>query len=734
MAQEQLNVGVMNKDIHRLRLTISEKRLSKLIDDVQKQIDSSPAVDSLLVDELDNYRKQAEYMRMYAFTEIKDPYRQQVFDDMVNGLQRLSRDVVKCTRVELSSELRLMKKNAPECNFELASIRRNLEDFVSSLAMASITGENEDDIIDRHFKYMKSLFDFILTGRLWNETKKQFFSEMLSSPVVDSNDAQVLVSAIMMSTLLVSDEYKIETLLEIYTNSNNEDVRLRAFVGWVLGLHAVGGMCDSINERVQSLVKDQNVMEELLDLQMQIFYCSEAEAITDKINKDIIPGIVNNGNFKLNRFGVIDVDDDEMKNIIKGNGDSDKAFEEIEKTIEKMKDMEKKGSDIYFGGFGKMKTYGFFYSMVNWFYPYINKHPELRSVSEKMKGTNMMGLVDKCPFCNSDKYSFALAMSSVYQSLPEEVKKMLAMDGVAGMAVDNIEKTPSYKRRIYMQDVYRFYKLNASSKCMDDPFKEQNGLMRGFFFDDYFLLCDEMVQAKQALARFLVKKRPRSEELNLLFDSYESSDINDKLLRAGHLLQSGEKTDLKNALDIYHYIYKVEPDNECVLQGLIRCLSQLELYDEASIYSQELIEKDPTSKSHMLNHSILLIKCNRSCDANNILFKLHYDYPNDRNVMRVLAWCLLMEDKKDKSIEMFDKLMSSGKVTSVDNLNAGFARWVSRKEQEASEFFAKYVESESLHELAHEFDEEREFLGKYEILEVDMCMMLDLVEERTKQS
>ena len=726
----------MKNDIHRLRLTIGEKRLAKLIDVVQKHIDNGPIVDAFCLEELEDFKRQAEYMRMYAFSEKKDPYRQQVFDNMVSGLLRLSRDVVKCTRVELSSELRSMKKRSPEDNFELPSIRRNLEDYVSSIAMMSITGADEKQILDQHFDYIERLFDYIVTGRLWNEAKKDFFTELLSSPVIDNNDALVLVSAVTMSTLLVVDEYKIETLINIYMSAQNVDIKERALVGWVFALHCAGGTCERINEQVNVLIKNNQVVEDLLELQMQIFYCAEAEKDTDKIQREIMPGIVNNSNFKLNRFGILDKDEDNMNDILGSSGDADKAMEDIEKSMEKIKEMQKKGADIYFGGFAKMKRFAFFSPMVNWFYPYYHKHPGLRSVADKMSGSRLLEtMVGNCPFCNSDKYSFALAMASIYQQLPDELKNVLGSEEMFKIEMtDSNAGTPSYQRRIYLQDLFRFYKLNALAKYMDNPFKEENGLMRGFFFDDIFLYCDEMLSAKQSLAKFFMKKRQCSEELGLLFDSYESNDIKDKLLRAGYLLQKGEKTGINTALMMYRELYNEGSDIDAVLMGLTKCLSHLDKYEEACKYSEILAERHPDAKNHLLNHAVMLIKCNRASEANNILFRLNYEYPEDRNVLRALSWCLLMEDKNEKSLEVFERLLSSGKVTPVDNLNFGFAKWISGNALEAADYFAKFAEAENLHKLTHEIDDEREFLKCHDIVEVDMCMMLDLVELRTKQA
>ena len=726
----------MKNDIHRLRLTLSEKRLSSLIDKIQKSIDEGPIVDASCLEELEKYKKQVSYMRMYAFGEKKDPYRQKVFDETVRGLQRLSRDILKCTRIELSTDLRMMKMHAPEFFFDLPEIKANLEDYVTSMTMASMTGENVKSIIDGHNRYIRNLFDLIVTGSLWNEAKKNIFSEALSSSTIDPIDAQVLVSAITISTLFVSDEQKIETLINIYETSTNENVKGRAFTGWVLALHSIGGMCDTLNKRVAQLLKNKDVVKELLELQMNILYCADTEKDTDVITRDIMPGILNDRRIVPNRFGIIlDDEENDIKNLLQGSIKEEQSLEALEKNFERIQNMRKSGSDVYFGGFAKMKNFAFFYPLINWFYPFTENHPEICKLAKQVTNDKILKMIEKFPFCDSDKYSFAFSMSSVYNQLPNEIKDLLNSDVMSASPEMQDEDTSlANKRRLYLQDLYRFFKINKIASNMDNPYKETNGLLRGFFFDDYFLCCDETIQAKQSLARFLVKRRPDGEELNLLLDSYESNSLNDKLLRADHLLQQGDKGGVAKALEIYREAYLEDKERNIVLRGMVRCLSHLERYEEACKYSEELLMHNPDSKGTQLNHSILLIKCEREAEANKILFKLNYENPDDRNVLRVLAWCLLMEDKTEKSVDMFERVINSGKTTTVDNLNMGLAKWVSGKEQEAADYFVKYVEVEDLHKLTHEFDDEREFLQKHDILEVDVCMMLDLVEERTKKA
>ena len=165
--------------------------------------------------------------------------------------------------------------------------------------------------------------------------------------------------------------------------------------------------------------------EELLQLQMQLFYCANAESDKERIQKEIIPTLVKNSNLRASGSGFIERDDDMMRDIL-GTEDSDAEIEKLEKTMSQMMDMQKTGIDIYYGGFSQMKRFRFFYQLSNWFCPFNSEHPELRALADKLRGSNFLDtLLQNGPFCDSDKYSFAFAMASVFDRLPANVRNMV---------------------------------------------------------------------------------------------------------------------------------------------------------------------------------------------------------------------------------------------------------------------------------------------------------------------
>jgi hypothetical protein len=153
-------------------------------------------------------------------------------------------------------------------------------------------------------------------------------------------------------------------------------------------------------------------------------------------------------------------------------------------------DMEKQGSDIYFGGFSQMKRFPFFYTLSNWFVPFYLGHPALESVRKKLGENKFLQILfNSGPFCDSDKYSFALAMGSIIDKIPDSVKEMLnSGEAVLGPVASNIDKeSTTFLRRSYLQDLYRFFRLYPYRQDFRNPFENFSSVSGGpgFFFHQF---------------------------------------------------------------------------------------------------------------------------------------------------------------------------------------------------------------------------------------------------------
>ena len=94
-------------------------------------------------------------------------------------------------------------------------------------------------------------------------------------------------------------------------------------------------------------------------------------------------------------------------------------MEMMEESIQKMMKMQQQGSDIYFGGFSKMKRFPFFDHIANWFMPFSAHHPGLKEVAQKLGDSSFLDkMTEQGLFCESDKYSLALTMAQIINQLP----------------------------------------------------------------------------------------------------------------------------------------------------------------------------------------------------------------------------------------------------------------------------------------------------------------------------
>ncbi len=87
-------------------------------------------------------------------------------------------------------------------------------------------------------------------------------------------------------------------------------------------------------------------------------------------------------------------------------------------------------------------------------------------------------------------------------------------------------------------------------------------------------------------------------------------------------------------------------------------------------YYTELLKLEPGHKNYTMNRCVALLKLGRTSEVREELFRLDYQYPEDMNVKRVLAWAMLSDNSLDKASQLYDTLLTSTPAHE-DYLNAG---------------------------------------------------------------
>lgn len=738
---------------------------------------------------------------------LRDDKIDEVYADIMRKVYGAGLDVLIEEKVKRYSSFAYARVSAQQTEAHPDAVRTVLEAYVQDMAMMAFEPENTrkakmEKLMADHHAYMKQLFNALLVAPMWNDRRAADFADLLLSPTIDRDDALLLVSAVMLATMNVNDPYKWDMLAEVYVRATDKVLKMRALVGWVLSLpYDPRGprLFPFVQERIKAMLADKTTLKQMLDMQMQMLFCCNADADNEEIQRNIMPTLIKNTNLQMTRLGIVEKEDDPMKDIMDPNA-AERDMEEMERKYRKMMDMQKQGSDIYFGGFSKMKTFPFFNDLCNWFAPFNAAHPALGAARERLAGSTFLNnLMENGPFCDSDKYSFALAIAQIMDRMPDNVKEMLNSDATLGPTVSKDEQEdPAYICRSYLQSLYRFFRLYRSKRDFLNPFildelEDNDG--NALFMSYKLLACPEMEENAVALCGFLLKRKMMRELMSMAI-CFKSSQ-NPRLVR---FLALVPMTDGKwqEAYDLFASVPEDQHTEES-LRGMAHCCMSLKRFGEAVAIYRRLLAMHPDSFSYQLNLAVCLMSSDAfsscgdaasscgdassscddassscgddasSCDASSslggkvearpnkvveegtkLLYKLDYEHPNNANVRRVLAWCMMLQGNFDKAIDIYMRLLSQPDAVSADRLNAAYAHWLSRNVARAVALLREYCnlceqeEAEAKeaakkqgrrceptksrnYRLVEDFTKDADLLSKYGISLTERKIMVDIV-------
>ena len=753
---------------------------------------------------------------------LRDDKIDEVYADIMRKVYGAGLDVFIEEKVKRYSSFAYARVSAQQTEAHPDAVRTVLEAYVQDMAMMAFEPENTrkakmEKLTADHHAYMKQLFNALLVAPMWNDRRAADFADLLLSPTIDRDDALLLVSAVMLATMNVNDPYKWDMLAEVYVRATDKVLKMRALVGWVLSLpYDPRGprLFPFVQERIKAMLADKTTLKQMLDMQMQMLFCCNADADNEEIQRNIMPTLIKNTNLQMTRLGIVEKEDDPMKDIMDPNA-AERDMEEMERKYRKMMDMQKQGSDIYFGGFSKMKTFPFFNDLCNWFAPFNAAHPALGAARERLAGSTFLNnLMENGPFCDSDKYSFALAIAQIMDRMPDNVKEMLNSDATFGPTVSKDEQEdPAYICRSYLQSLYRFFRLYRSKRDFLNPFildelEDNDG--NALFLSYKLLACPEMEENAVALCGFLLKRKMMRELMSMAI-CFKSSQ-NPRLVR---FLALVPMTDGKwqEAYDLFASVPEDQHTEES-LRGMAHCCMSLKRFGEAVAIYRRLLAMHPDSFSYQLNLAVCLMSSDAfsscgdasscgdvasscdasscdasscdasscgasscgasscdasSCDASSslggkvearpnkvveegtkLLYKLDYEHPDNANVRRVLAWCMMLQGNFDKAIDIYTRLLSQPDAVSADRLNAAYAHWLSRNVARAVALLREYCnlcEQEEAqakeaakkqgrrceptksrnYRLVEDFTKDADLLSKYGISLTERKIMVDIV-------
>ena len=710
---------------------LMDKRLSNAIDVLEQLYSQRPSL--IGHGEFDSVKSDYQLMVDYMGKGFPDSHRESLYKTLLQRLYRVTADLEISWRCKNVSAYANSFRVADHLNTSHDFVRTVLESFVSDVALLSLQPEEtreekSKELYERHHSFVNRLFNALWTSCQWTDNDSSFYTDLLLSPTVVLADQQVIVSAISLSAMNQFDINKFKTLVKVYQAASDQHVKQRALVGWVLSIFEGMDIFPEQDAIIHELCSSQAVAKELLTLQIQFFYSSDAEKDNDKIQRDIMPDIMRNSNLTIGRLGIMEKEEDALESILHQDAD-EKRMEQLEEKVRKMMDMQKQGSDIYFGGFRQMKQFPFFYDMVNWFTPFYLDHPALRPVIQKLGDTKFLEtLMNRSNFCESDRYSLAFALEQIINQLPSNIKEAIGSDAMLGPLAESDDTEDAISiRRTYLQDLYRFFRLYPTANNFINPFEDSGkGDFVGdtFFFTYKSFIGTGLDEVKLRLAMHLYKHQQMTELADLL-TTFQSDDPRYAILMGYTNISLGKA---EYAYPFFDKALKIEPDNQWALKGKARAALESEDYQTAEEVYALLLALEPNNKNYTMNRCVALLKLGRTSEVREELFRLDYQHPNDMNVKRILAWAMLTDKSLDKAAQLYESLLSTSPANE-DYLNAGYCQWAKGDMKRAVELFREWMRKSGndTEQLLDEFRNDTDTLKKYGISETDCYLMLSLV-------
>lgn len=666
-----------------------------------------------LYDKFISLKNDYKLMQDYWMKGVKDDHFEQMSKKIGRGLADL---LFELNIIEMNTKNSLLiesigrKVRSKGIDWSWDSIRRRLEAYVTNFALAGLDVETMKDrqqtdlgrakekkrtMNNEHNEFRKELFDYIVSSRMLSSGDAESVKDVLLSPTVDSVDQQLIVSAFTLNALRSFDFNKFKLLTEVYKNSADVFVRQRALVGWVLTLgYRIYEIYPDEKKIVDELIADEAVRKELVELQMQLYYCINAEKDSAALSK-VMPDMMQGSGFKITENGIEDMDRSSSLDEILGKSDTESKLERIEAGYKKIQDMYKSGSDIYFGGFSMMKQYPFFNEVCNWFMPFYKQHPMLEGLEEgKPEMKLAYNLTMSNPFCDSDKYSFVLTMKTVFNRIPANLLEMMQSQELPKEVIKSIEdeREPMNVRRNYLQCMFRFFKLYKYKSSFVSPFETKvlgryskiSHKSNFLFFENGIFSGSKLEDSFMPVMQFFMKRQPAEYEYACaVFDNYEEMpNCYDAYMLYACLFDKEKKIGYRNlnTIDAFKKALELRPDSKTAKRSLARAYFKQAKYEQACVLYGELLDLEPNNVVLQVCKGACLTNMKRNDEALKLLFKCDFENPDTAIVMRTLGRTLISAGRIKQADEIFDKVLKRPDSDYSDKRYSVMCKWILRSD------------------------------------------------------
>ena len=636
----------------------------------------------------------AKAVKEFKIPETTPEGRAKLVSDAISELDQFLVDI----EMDIRSEQGIFKdlKKQGEA-IDIKEVKPTLEKFVSREAMLflnhDLSKEEQDQASARLYQeweeYREKIFDRFVTAGYWNDEERAVVKDTILSPTVDSLTSQLLMSAITLSAATVFDMGKFTLLYDIYRLADDDEVKVRALLGWLLvstncGCYEQHPDFRSFAEQLTEDCKnDPDLLAEIIKAQKMLAVTVFSEQKSIDYTNDIMASLSKRflGDLKDKVADLLEADED-MRNIFEIDEDEETSEESPIRSVDintdedgidnldadiesplSMDEMMDKGIDILLPQFKMLRDQTeFFTHLYNWFMPFYLKNPHITEalgfVDEKRKFCK--AFCSTARSCPADAYSLANLIVSHPNEIPENIVDCYddpedEEDGSVSADEEEIvkeffnepEEHRAKRSRInYIRNLMRFSKFytakdeifNILDELDDD--KPAYAVLAGPLFQDEFF-----DKYRMAIARYSFR-REFPDLVEVMLEGVPCDTLEMHFMKGWVGMQKGDNHGLCMAVDHFKKMLKIKPDMKQVYLQLGICYRNLIQMDEYLENFDKLMEfKDSFSEEELFELKLdklkFIVMNNRFEEAMPLAYELDYTHPENQMAGALLTQLLI---------------------------------------------------------------------------------------------
>lgn len=627
--------------------------------------------------------------------EMTPETRAKYISSAISGLDQLLEDIEMDIRSD-QGVFKDLKKQGEE--IDIKEVKPTLEKFVSREAMLflnhDLSKEEQDQASARLYQeweeYREKIFGRFVSSGHWTDEECAAVKDTILSPTVDSLTSQLLVSAITLSAATVFDMGKFTLLYDIYRQTDDDEVKVRALLGWLL-VSMNSSYCEQhpdfrsfAEQLTEDCKNDQDLLAEIIKAQKMLAVTVFSEQKSIDYTNDIMSSLSKRflGDLKDKVADLLEADED-MRNLFEIDEDEETSEEEspirsvdintdedgvdnlnvgVDSPLS-MDEMMDKGIDILLPQFKMLRDQSdFFTHLYNWFMPFYLKNPHVTEalgfVDEKRKFCK--AFCSTARSCPADAYSLANLIISHPNEIPENIVDCYddpEDEGDGSEPADEEEivneffKEPGEHRakriRInYIRNLLRFSKFYKGKDelftILDelDDDKPAYAVLAGPLFQDEFF-----DKYRMAIARYSFR-REFPDMVEVMLEGVPCDTLEMHFMKGWVCMQKEDDHSLRMAVSHFKEMLKMQPDMKQVYLQLGICYRNLIQVDEYLENFDKLMEfKDSFSEEELFELKLdklkFIVMNNRFEEAMPLAYELDYTHPENQMAGALLTQLLI---------------------------------------------------------------------------------------------